>query len=289
MAARRPRIAPPGQAPLTGLENVWELPQLETGHGISIRRYLTDVGEILIAKGAFEGVTQEARREVSPGSLLKFLIDREVVIDREGRGTSAIRFSDERGQQHRLALAPSESVIYLGNVEAYARSGHKRALNAPTQRLLTNPDRDAPFRAAEHTLRPRLDKMKAMVHVFEGEDKILKQVSGASTRRTRNFGILGSHTDSHLTMVSFGAIADKVLEAVGDQRQWSRDDQLVLRKALQAGFFMDRANDANVDLLNNTANMLRGYVAAKIVGFIDPIGRGEKYLAARKRPVDTVQ
>lgn len=289
MALRRAPIAAPSQPPLSGLESAWLLPRINGGNNISIRRYLAEVGEFYIAQGIFDAVTDELRAQVAPHRLIRSLVDREVVVDQDGRGINGVGFKDENGIWHRVALAPTEGVVYLGNVEAYARGGRKIAQASPKQRFLTNPDRDAPRRAAEHTMRSRTDRMQSFVNVFKDQQLLLHQIGSASSRRGRNFALLGSSNDMHTKMTLFAEVVDTTLEAVGDQLAWTNEDRAARRRAVQEGFFANRENDANIDYLNNTANMLSGYLAVKVASFEDPIKRGEAYLAARKPPVDTVQ
>lgn len=242
----------------------------------------------LLENDSYSDITPEMASAVEPRKLAPSLFGVEVIVneDSSGRplGKQAVLYRDKQNKWQKLALSAEEKSVLVVSIEAYAAKGHTVVKNGRRHHQMSNPDQQAPSRAVLHVLEGKLPKMEAYLHTLKTHGEVLATLEEALRPRNRGLN-RGSEITVRMKEAIFnGQILPATLDALADQRGWTREQTDQVRRTMEFRMYIDRIGSGgrHLDYNHRLMQRLLGHNSIKQYVFYDAIRRGHAYAGFHK-------
>lgn len=236
--------------------------------------YQASIGE------TFSDITPNMRKLAEPGVLFRSLVGTEVLRDRGGRGKQAVSHRTASGRITAVALSAAERKLLPDYIEAYGRKASVVTRNAQNQRKgQASHDPDAPRRAAEHALAPKIAALQVYRGTLVEQSELLMQFIEATKGRNAGLARMGSEAKMRMRGATLlEQIIPDALDAIGDQRGWGVKQEQLARRTILARMVHFREGNGHLGYVNRLCSMLGSYSLIKQGVFTERIERASAYL-----------
>ncbi|QQS69180.1 hypothetical protein IPP75_04640 [Candidatus Saccharibacteria bacterium] len=236
--------------------------------------YQASIGE------TFSDITAHMRALAEPGALFSSLVGTAVQRDKGGRGKQAVTHRTASGRITTVALSAAERKLLPDYIEAYGRKASVVTRNAQNQRKgQASYDSDAPRRAAEHTLVPKMEALEIYRGTLVQQSELLKQFIEATKGRNAGLARMGSEAKMRMRGATLlEQIIPDALDAIGDQRGWGVKQEQLAQRTILARMVHFREGNGHLGYVNRLCSMLGSYSLIKQGVFTERIERASAYL-----------
>ncbi len=161
-------------------------------------------------------------------------------------GPATRQYRDDNGRIVHVALTPEEYGLVVGNVRHLGERAVNQSLKRRRNETNIQNSNAAAQRAGGHALNAYIDKMeKYTTNVLEKDQIVLTKfreyAEHPNFRRMR-----GDNFQINLAWLR-GHIFEDMFTALGRQRNWGQEQELLARRALDSRLFLDRHNNAHIE------------------------------------------